>query len=264
MQTAERDTTARPSALRNLVTSHDRFHAHKIMGICALLSFAWHYSVVWPFTRALGAGWPILWLHVALSLSGLQFSVPQKCNKKWPTMIWEEDHLHAVVISCRAPVVAALDGFWRLLGIGMVHAAADQVTVVHGKPGSTTVREDHIQPKSARTVAMTRVYAVYQHLALASHLVGINSMDLAYNAFIAVQLPAFYMTLHRKGLIGWESHAIACLVCLAFSGAYIVQSLRWWQTALALLCGYGRMQGLPKYGLWLTYWGVAEVISSFL
>ena len=262
MSTRERDSPARSPALGKLVTSHDRYHAHKILGVCALVSFAWHYGVVWPRTGSLGAGWPVIWLHVALSLSGLQFRVPQKRIEKWPAMIWEEYRLHAVVFSFRAPVVAALDGFWRLLGIGMVHVAADQVTVVHGQPGSTTVRGEHARPKSARTVAMTRAYAVYQHLALASHLVGNNSMDLAYNAFIAVQSSAFCMTLHRKGLIGWKGHAIAYLVCLILSGAFIVQSLRWWQTALALLCGYGRMQGLPKYGLWLTYWGVVMTVTG--
>jgi len=247
--------------IRKLVTSHDRYHVHKTLGAAALFSFVVHYGINWPLHGTLGASWPIILLHVALSLSGLQFNVPAQRIEKWPTMIWEEYRLHAVVFTFRAPVVAALDGFARVLGIGLVHVVADQVTVGFGTPGNTTVRGDHDREKSARTVWMTRSYAFYQYLALASHLVGTNSMDLAYNSFIAVQSSAFCMTLHRKGIISWKGHAIAYLVCIALSAAFIVQSLAWWQTALALVFGYARMQGVNKYGLWLQYWCVVTICS---
>ena len=251
--------------LGKLVTSHDRFHVHKALGLACLASFVYQYGVHWPRYGTLGATTPLLLLHVALSCSGIQFSVPAQRILNWPTMIWEEYRLHAIVFSFRALPVAWLPvGLARLLCIAAVHVAADQVTVHWGQPGNTTVRGDHARRKSPRVWWMTRSYAVYQYLALASHLVGRDGMQLGYNAFIAVQSSAFCMTLHRKGLITWKGHALTYLVCIALSGAYIVQSLAWWQTALALLCGYGRMQGLPKYGLWLTYWGVAEVIQAYL
>ena len=241
--------------LRKLVTRHDRYHMHKVLGTGALVSFIYHYCIVWPRTGALGASWPVLLLHLALSCTGLQFEVPARRIKKWPTIIWEEYRLHAVVFSCRSLAVAGLDGFPRVLGIAAVHVAADEVTRQWGQPGNTTVRGDG-SSTSRRMWWMTRSYAVYQYLALASHLVGTNTLDLAYNTFIAIQSSAFCMTLHRKGLITHKTHARVYLVCIAVSAAFIVQSLSAVQLALALVCGYGRMQGLDKYPLWLMYWAI--------
>lgn len=249
--------------LRKLSTSQDRFHIHKTLGASALLSFAVHYGVHWPRTGALAASWPALLLHIALSTSAIQFNVPAKRIQKWPTMMWEEYRLHAIVFSYRALVVAVLDGFPRLVGIGLIHLAADWVSAVFGTPGDTTVRGDHAREKSPRTRAMTRGYAMYQYLALASHLVGHNSMDLAYNAFIGVQSSAFCMTLHRKGIITWKGHAAVYSACIALSAAFIVQSLPWWQTALALACGALRFQKVDKYPLWLMYWAIVTWIGDY-
>jgi len=177
-------------------------------------------------------------------------------------MIWEEYRMHAIVFSYRALVVAALDGFPRVVGIGLIHAAADWASAVFGTPGNTTVRGDHDRKKSPRTVTLTRFYAVYQYLALASHLVGHNSMDLAYNAFIGVQSSAFCMTLHRKGIITWKGHATVYIACISLSALFIVQSLEWWQTALALACGVLRFQGVEKYPLWLGYWAIVTFVSE--
>lgn len=248
-----------------LVTSHDPYHIHKTLGASCLLSFVYHYGIIWPSTGSLGASWPVLALHTALSVSGLMFTVPAERIKRWPTMIWEEYRQHAVVFSFRAPIVAALDGLPRLVGIALVHLAADEVTRQFGKPGNTTVRGDHANERpSWRLYLMTRSYAYYQYLALASHLVGKNSMDLGYNAFIAVQSSAFCMTLHRKGIITWKGHAVAYLVCIALSALFIVQSLPPWQVALALAFGYARTRGAEKYPLWLLYWAVIHTVDHHL
>ena len=244
-----------------LVTRHDKLHMHKVLGMTCLCSFMWHYAVRWPNDGHLRASWLAIALHLSLSLTGLQFRVPAKRIKKWPTIIWEEYRLHAVVFSFRAVVVAGLSGVGRLLGIAAVHLAADEVTRQHGEPGSTTVRGKHDRDPSRRLWWLTRSYAVYQYLALASHLAATeaNAMDLAFNSFIAVQSSAFCMTLHRKGIITWKGHAITYLVCILLSGAYIVQVLPVHQVLLALVFGYGRMQGLNKYPLWLLYWSLLQM-----
>lgn len=247
--------------LSKLVTRHDRFHMHKVLGTACLVSFVCHYAVSWPGTGSLGASWPAILLHLALSLTGLQFQVPAKRIKKWPTIIWEEYRLHAVVFSFRAVAVAGLSGFPRVLGIAAVHLAADEVTRRHGEPGSTTVRGKHDRDPSRRLWWLTRSYAVYQYLALASHLAAPDAaaLDLAFNSFIAVQSSAFCMTLHRKGLITWKGHAGTYLVCILLSGAYIIHVLPFYQVLLALVFGYGRMQGLNKYPLWLLYWALLQM-----
>lgn len=247
-----------------LVTRADRGHGHKVLGIACVLSFAVHYCVHWPRDGALHASLPVIALHVALSTTAIQFDVPRQRIGKWPTMIWEEYRLHAIVFSWRALVVALLDGPARVMGISCVHIAADEVTRRCGRPGHTTVRGEHTRRKSSRVRGMTCAYAVYQHLALASHLVGNNAVDLAYNTLLAVQSSAFCMTLHRKGLITHFTHAKVYLVCISVSGAFIVQSLPLWQTILALLCSYARMQNVDKYPLWLMYWAVCTIGTRYL
>lgn len=251
--------------LSKLVTRHDRFHMHKILGVACLASFVYHYTVAWPTTGSLQASWPVIALHLSLSLTGLQFQVPAKRIKKWPTIIWEEYRLHAVVFSFRAVAVALLSGFPRVMGIAAVHVAADEVTRRHGEPGSTTVRGKHDHDPSRRLWWLTRSYAVYQYLALASHLAATDdtALDLAFNSFIAVQSSAFCMTLHRKGLITWKGHAATYLVCIILSATYIVQMLPLYQVLLALVFGYGRMQGLNKYPLWLLYWSITAYIYQY-
>lgn len=247
--------------LRKLVTRHDCFHVHKILGTACLVSFMYHYFVHWPATGSLGATWPAVALHLALSLSGLQFQVPAKRIKKWPTIIWEEYRLHAVVFSFRAVVVAGLSGFGRVCGIAAVHLMSDEVTRRFGEPGNTTVRGKHSHDPSRRLWWLTRSYATYQYLALASHLAATDSaaLDLAFNSFIAVQSSAFCMTLNRKGIMTWKGHAVTYLVCIIISAAYIVQVLPLPQVALALVFGYGRMQGMNKYPLWLLYWSLLNI-----
>lgn len=245
-----------------LATRHDQLHIHKVLGAACLCSFMWHYTVQWPKHGELHASWLAIALHLALSLTGLQFRVPAKRIKKWPTIIWEEYRLHAVVFSFRAVVVAGLSGVPRLLGIAAVHMAADEVTRRHGEPGSTTVRGKHDRDPSRRLWWLTRSYAVYQYLALASHLAATedSAVDLAFNSFIAVQSSAFCMTLHRKGIITWKGHAATYLVCILLSGGYVVHVLPLHQVLLALVFGYGRMQGLNKYPLWLLYWSLLQMI----
>lgn len=247
-----------------LVTKADRGHVHKVLGMACLASFVLHYCVHWPMYGTLRASLPVILLHFALSATAIQFDVPAKRIAKWPTMIWEEYRLHAIVFSSRALVVALLNGPARVMGISCVHIAADEVTRRWGTPGNTTVRGDHDRRKSDRVHRMTRAYALYQHLAIASHLVGANRVDLAYNAFIAVQSSAFCMTLHRKGLITHHTHAKVYLVCIAVSAAFIVQSLPAWQLGLALVCSYARMQGVDKYPLWLLYWAVCTMTAQYL
>jgi hypothetical protein len=55
-----------------------------------------------------------------------------------------------------------------------------------------------------------------------SHIVPHErSMDLAYNALIAIQSSAFLMTLFRKSIIAWYHHAIVYTLAIAISASYI-------------------------------------------
>jgi len=101
------------------------------------------------------------------------------------------------------------------------------------------------------------VYAFYQFLALGSHLMphGPHAMDLAYNTLIAIQSSAFCMTLHRKGLIRWQTHAAVYGICLFMSGAYILSVMRSWAFFGAVLAAFiVRTQlRVSKYIIWIAF-----------
>lgn len=104
---------------------------------------------------------------------------------------------------------------------------------------------------------LTLVYAFYQFLALGSHLMphGPRAMDLAYNTLIAIQSSAFCMTLHRKGLIRWQTHAAVYGICLVASAAYILSALHSWTFFGAVLAAFvARTQlRVNKYVIWIAF-----------
>ena len=244
---------------RKLFTSADHFHVHKILGVAVLLSFARCYLYMWPTSGTLGANIPLIWLHVCLSLSGGQFNVPRKRVRAWPTMIWAEYKWHAVCFSFRPLVVAyTAPGPVRAAGIMAVHLSADAITRHHGTPNHSTVRGNHERDKSKRIRILMGLYAAYQWLALGTHLVGTDGVQLGYNALIAIQASAFCMTLHRKGLIRWQTHAAVYTACICLSAAYICSTVPPLVVVAAACAGAVRAAGVNKYVVWAGFWHVAS------
>ena len=68
-------------------------------------------------------------------------------------------------------------------------------------------------------------YAFYQFSAVGSHIIpNARLMDLGYNALIAIQSSAFLMTLFRKGLIRWYTHATWYSIALILSWVVMYKS----------------------------------------
>jgi hypothetical protein len=102
------------------------------------------------------------------------------------------------------------------------HFLLDEVTRRHGPPGNkvTTVRNCHDLHDSRSTALKLRLkfYAYYQFCALASQLLPHARLgDLGYNSLVAVQSQAFLMTLIRKGIIKWYTHAAVYTLALVMS-----------------------------------------------
>ena len=136
----------------------------------------------------------------------------------------------------------------------LVHVCADLATHFYGEPGTTTVRGTASRPpKSVFVRRLTFGYALYQFLAMGSHLVDGPAGDLAFNAYIGVQSSAFCMTLNRKNLIHWRTHALVYSVCILMSSVYIIQTVP--QILLPVLVSFFiRTQlGVSKYVVWPLY-----------
>lgn len=278
-------------AKKKLVTAEDPLMLHKTFGLLALASFMYRYFWLWPTTGTLGFddhatntntnttinysyyfNMATMACHLVLSTSSLIFHVLPKRIAKKPAIIWNEYRLHAIIFTMRcmslfalytttntsASTSASASASIQVVLILLHHVVADLVSWKYGEPGKTTVRGRHDKDLKPQIRWLTRVYAIYQFSALASHIVPhreSRGADLAFNGLVAIQSSAFLMTLYRKGLIQWYHHAIIYSACLALSTAYIIQcfpSPYFWG-GIAIVSVLRIHCRISKYILWPTF-----------
>ena len=257
-------------AYKKLFTKEDPIYLHKTLGIASLLSFFYRYAILYPTTGSLGFegtffDWFTILLHVALSTSSLIFRVLAKRIINRPMVIWEEYRLHAVVFTLRALIVYSFgiyrpfkgtdfEGAALFVSVMSVHLVVDAISRKHGLPGVTTVR---VQDNTSLMYAPKRLYGLYQFLALGSHIVPHDRMcDLAFNALIAIQSSAFLMTLYRKGLIRWYTHAFFYSAALLISTFHILRLCDTQFFFAKVLLAFGIRIAFPKvskYVIWVVF-----------
>jgi len=135
----------------------------------------------------------------------------------------------------------------------------DEITRVYGPgdPTQTTVRGLHgARDKNAIPRPVTLAYAFYQICATAAALIPRNPryMDLGFNALIAVQSSAFLMTLFRKGLIRWYSHALWYSVAIVMGWVVLYHQLPLYMWVKFAVCFHLRCNlSMGKYKMWALY-----------
>lgn len=148
------------------------------------------------------------------------------------------------------------------------HLVVDEITRRHGPvdPSQTTVRVDG--DSTPFTKAVLRFYAFYQFCALGSQILPSAPLaDLGYNAFIAIQSSAFLMTLFRKGLIRYYTHAVVYTTALVMSLYYMTAAcpgIFWFK----ICCVFGMRVKLrmDKYLIWFIYcmFSIPECENKFI
>jgi len=183
-------------------------------------------------------------VHLALASSSIIFQVIKRRMMKFPMIMWNEYRLHAIVFTLRcfstfslgffvktqpwlAEFVQTLPGRFFCCAVCLAHhVVADLITKWHGTEGVTSVRV--ARSKKTGQIAYARVklfYAFYQFLAITSHITpDARTMDLGFNALIAIQSSAFLMTLCRKNIITFRMHGIIYTLCLVLSTSYMVRN----------------------------------------
>ena len=79
-------------------------------------------------------------------------------------------------------------------------------------------------------------------------------MDLGYNSLVAIQSSAFLMTLFRKGLIRWYTHAVWYSIALIMSWVVMYSHLPLIFWAKIAICFQLRVNvRLGKYTIWFLY-----------
>jgi hypothetical protein len=252
---------------RKLFTPEDKYLVHKFFGFCSLLSFLYRYVYVLPTTGNLGMDGSALdivtlVIHFFLTFSSLIFHVIEHRIPSRPLIIYEEYRLHAIIFTTRGILVSLLGFYcqemeviqrrWLLaMVILLSHLVVDYITSVHGMKGVTAVRNDGVL--TFQYIGL--FYSYYQIAALGSFVTWNDRLgDLGFNTLIAIQSSAFLMTLKRKSLIRWYSHAFWYSLCLALS-YYVMWSINGSLFFLypAILFFFRVKFGLSKYLLWPLY-----------
>ena len=240
--------------LSKLVTKEDRFHIHKILGTLALLSFFYRYTFCFPLIGYEPFDWITMYVHLALALTAIQFRVPKLRIKDKPLIVYEEYRLHAMIFTSRCFFVYA---FRHPFFVLIHHLLADYVTKRHGKDGDTAVRSAAVRSGSHK--ALSKLFSLYQFLAIGSHLFGPPSM--AFNTLIAIQSSVFLMTLYKKKIIRGKVHLIVYTLCLILSVYHMVLEVELKYILLSTCCFLVRIS-IPnnKYVLWFIVYMIGILI----
>lgn len=265
--------------VRKLFTEEDKYFIHKVLGLIALISFIYRYFIILPSTGTLGFSndyfsYITISLHMLLSMSSLIFHVLSSRIAENPLIIYEEYRIHAILFTLRSFFVTIIGMNQDYLGkttsstllvvsILIIHLLVDYVTYLHGTPGITAVR--HLDKDEGINKLGKRFYSYYQFLALASHLILNNySHDLGFNTIIAIQSSAFLMTLKRKNISGWRTHAFFYLLCLFLSTYYIFLVKGYmFMVYVAFLFAFRVFFDINKYLIWFGYTIVSYNLFDF-
>lgn len=186
------------------------------MGIACLLSFAWRISQInetdMGFQRYPHLTIPTLGLHLALSLSSLEFKIPNQRIKEG-SRIWPEYRLHSIVFACRSIFAIAL--YWyeqqfHTAGEEPMYAiSAIIVLATMAAADLSTASQSRHASKSIRDLDISRVtsyfFSVCQFYATAGVLFGLRRSTIQFLNVFVVQLNPFLMTLRRKNLISHKA-----------------------------------------------------------
>ena len=276
-----------------LVTSHDRFHIHKTLGVLSVLSFVYRYAWLYPTTGSLGFAegtegpamsplwrrfnWLTMAVHTLLAVSSIIFVVPRKRIAAKPMVIYEEYRQHAIVFSLRCFLVFASatlfpESKWLpVVSVLLIHLAADRITAFWGMAGNTAVRATASAAAAGKVTNFYKIvgygYSLYQFGAIASHILpNAHLADLGFNALIAIQSSAFMMTLYRKRIIRGRTHMAVYATCLVISAFHIIRLVGVSLTFVACLA-YVLRVNLPrkysnKYLLWAAFLLVAHWVRA--
>jgi len=211
----------------SLITEHDYFHIHKIIGISSLLHYSYRFyekikygTMFFNFRIFNGSIFQISFLshispifHLGLSLSSFIFHVPKHrfTNK---TIIWKELQLHNIIFTSRSvmmiyhclyltPQIIGNSAYYlsRLLIILLHHYIADKISEIYQNNNLTTTRDISYNIENKHIIKYNRFfYSISQIIATTTLLLS-TKPDNGFIIMFPIQFSAFLMTLVRKQII---------------------------------------------------------------
>jgi len=202
--------------MARLLTHHDRYHRHAILGLVSLLHFAYRLlatavtGVAFPPGEPAWATALCLLPHTLLHVTSLTLHLPRKRNFSAP-MIWPEFRLHSGVFGLRMVAATAASLWLWAPGAGSQHPAA--YLLVLGTCCLADLVTRHFGDQEQRTTnAMPYpAQATAAHVAAAKEFyrdAQVNATLLAatgppsgiFLSLLSIQAAPLLMTLVRKGV----------------------------------------------------------------
>ena len=226
--------------MAKLFTSHDPFHVHKLLGLTALLNFAYRLVLILlrghafcqvqassaddnderilscSSEKELYFDIACVVAHAFLSWTSLLLPLPLKRNFKSP-MIWREFRWHSIIFASRSVIgtIISILGLWPkqlalnylaklALVMGTCHAAEYATQKCGDKEKRTTnamAYPDYVSESMQQKIKLN--YSMAQMSATISCIT--EDPTLSFLSLYAIQGAAFLMTLRRKNILSTRS-----------------------------------------------------------
>lgn len=283
--------------MAKLLSHHDKFHAHAILGLIALLHFAYRFGYLFvtqqeSFTPGIWTAASLL-VHFFLHLLSFQFELPR--NRIWTKpMIWREFRVHNAIFAYRHLIGAAFGTWapkwwywspdvWSIAAkVALVCAACYAADLATQKIGSLDKRTTNAMPYPKRTdqsvMSLAKLFYAKSQFA-ATALAAFGPPFLSFLSIFAIEIASFLMTLVRKGIIEDRTYHVVyagslfimfpCMVATLHSGNdFAVQATFRAMCATFMSCELRINYRVDKYITWIVSivagMVVAEMIAMYV
>jgi hypothetical protein len=233
--------------MAHLITDHDPYHIHKVLGLLVLLHYLHRYYVIFAYGTAFpawsisssGSAPPLLdafaiLLHGALSWSSLLLPLPQRRNFDRP-MIWPEFRFHSILFASRHVVCTMLSlcdlwpnrttNFDCIARIVVVIGTSTIARSITSKYGDRRRRTTNSMPYPTNIVDERRISSIRALYATSQFGATITCLSsdptINFSPLLGIQMAPLLMTLVRKNKIGCQTYH-ACYAASLFLGYAVV------------------------------------------
>lgn len=267
--------------MTKLVTKHDPFHVHKLLGGAVLLHFAARITLLvctgnaFPPSEPKKVATMCIMLHAVLSWSSLVFSVPRSRHAGAP-MIWPEFRWHSIIFASRHALcsIVSLHDKWpdgvlsvpaRLAPVLIASTLAGYVTRTMGdRNRRTTNAMPYPDGMDARLHKLEYARAQFA----ATHAATLSDTTLNWLPLFAIQLSPLLMTLVRKGKIDarvyHNAYAAALWIGYPLSAIRIAFSPHPWYLVSTAGCAALTARARLRWGTRHAVVWTAYVIVTFM
>ena len=220
--------------MANLITNHDPYHIHKLLGLASLLNYLlrlyylFSYGTAFPSHEPFSQAVCCVLVHGILSTSSLLLPLPLKRNFASP-MIWPEFRLHSITFALRHVIatVLTLSNAWppqkgaeALMKLGLIILTIECASWITERFGDHEKRTTNSMPYPPWiTQNMQKdVKDMYTRAQFgATKAIVFSDPTLSYFPLLGIQMAPLLMTLVRKGKINSINYHRIYAISLAMS-----------------------------------------------